>query len=50
MKRRQQIKGTILKKTDDGYSEDDKPSINQGTLVSKIDIDFMKQGFGYYDI
>ena len=42
MKRKQQVKGSILKKTDDVYIEEEKPNIAHGTLVSKLDIDFMK--------
>ena len=42
MKRKQQVKGSILKKTEDTYSEEEKPNVTSGTLVSKLDIDFMK--------
>lgn len=35
-------RGSILKKTDDSQSESEKPNANSGTLVSKLDIDFMK--------
>ena len=49
-KQQSYAKPSILKKTDDIYSEEEKPHATSGTLVSKVDIDFMKQGFGFFDV
>ncbi len=33
---------SILRRTEDTQSESEKPNINNGTLVSKLEIDYMK--------
>ena len=43
-------RGSILKKTDESQTESEKPNANGGTLVSKLDIDFMKQSFSFFDV
>ncbi len=50
MRRRGRHRGSILKKTDDSHTESEKPHNAGGTLVSKLDIDFMKTGFKEFDV
>lgn len=49
-RRRKNTRGSILKNVEDSVSDHDKPHVHAATLVSKLDIDFMKHEFHYFDI
>ena len=49
MRRRGAPRKSILKVHEDSHTESEKPNAHGSTLVSRADIDFMKQGFNNFD-